>query len=212
MNAPLPDPQVAPAMATAAAHDAAELSSLVNRLAQELSAARRALAAVNHKLGTTDRTLESRMQEISEARAAQALLMATLESTTDGVLAIGQDGRLHHNTRFAEMWHIPASSLGKLNSGALLAMQLSQVKDPGRFLAQVEKSQAHPNTPHFYVIELSDGRIYESQVIPQRVQGKRVGVVTTFHDVTDRERLARLLSVLEARLPREVAEAKATVW
>lgn len=212
MSDPYPDWPPSPAMARAGTHDAAELPDLVNRLTQELSAARRALAAANQRLGTAGRTLESRTHEMSEARTAQALLLAALESATDGVLAIGLDGSMRHNSRFTEMWNIPASRPGKLNDDVLLAMQLSQVKDRGRFLAQVEKSKAHPDTPHFGVIELVDGRIYECQVVPQRVHGKRVGVVITFHDVTDRERLARLLSVLEARLPREVAEAKATVW
>jgi hypothetical protein len=42
------------------------------------------------------------------------------------------------------------------------------------------------------------------------VRGKRVGSVTSFHDVTERERMGRVISALEAEWPREVAEAKAS--
>ena len=192
---------------------AAGLSDLVNRLAQELAEARRALAAATQKLGTTSRTLEGRTQELTEARAALALLLATLDSTTDGILAMGYFGRaMHYNTRFIEMWGIPADKLAKLNDVALLAMQLAQVKDPVRFLTLAEERKAHPDIEQFSVIELTDGRIFECQVAPQRVRGKRIGSVTSFHDVTERERMSRVIAALEAELPRQVADARASIY
>jgi PAS domain S-box-containing protein len=191
----------------------AGLSDLVNRLAQELTEARRALAAATQKLGTTSRTLESRTHELTEARGALALLLATLDSTTDGILAMGYFGRaMHYNTRFVDMWRIPPDKLATLNDGALLTMQLSQVKDPETFLAHVEARKSQPDAEQFSVLELTDGRIFECHVKPQRVRGKRVGSVTSFHDVTERERMSRVIAALEAQLPREVAEAKATTY
>ena len=40
----------------------------------------------------------------------------------------------------------------------------------------------------------------------RRLTGKRIGSVTSFHDVTERERLGRVILALEAEMPREVAE------
>jgi PAS domain-containing protein len=178
------------------------LSELVNRLTQELAEARRSLASAQHKLGSASRSLEARSQELAEARAALALLLATLDSTTDGILAMGYFGRaMHYNARFIEMWRIPADMLGSLNESALLAIQLSQVKDPQGFLAEVEARKAHGDQERVSVIELTDGRLFEWHLMPQRVRGKRVGSVTSYHDVTERERLGRLVSVLEAQLP-----------
>lgn len=191
----------------------AGLTELVNRLTQELAHAQRALNAAQQKLGSTSRSLESRTQELTEARAALALLLATLDSTTDGILALGYFGRaMHYNSRFIEMWRISADKLASLNESALLALQLSQVRDPERFLADAEARKARPDDEHFSMIELTDGRIFECHVVPQRVRGKRVGCVTSFHDVTERERLGRIVSVLEAELPQQVAEAKASSW
>jgi hypothetical protein len=48
--------------------------------------------------------------------------------------------------------------------------------------------------------------------MPQRVRGKRVGSVTSFRDVTETQRLGRVISALEAGMPREVAEAKASSY
>ncbi|MDB5871281.1 MAG: hypothetical protein JWQ07_723, partial [Ramlibacter sp.] len=38
----------------------------------------------------------------------------------------------------------------------------------------------------------------------------RVGSVTSFHDVTEREGMRRVIAMLEAELPGQVAEAKAS--
>jgi PAS domain S-box-containing protein len=192
---------------------AGDLTDLVNRLAQELAHAQRALSATQQKLGSASRSLEVRTQELTEARAALALLLATLDSTADGILALGYFGRaMHYNTRFIEMWGIPQDKLGALNEPALLAMQLAQVRDPQAFLAQAELRKTRPDEEHFCVTELTDGRIFECHVQPQRVRGKRVGSVTSFRDVTERERLGRIISALEAEVPAQVAEARATVW
>jgi PAS domain S-box-containing protein len=191
----------------------AGLMDLVNRLAQELTEARRLLAATTQKLGTTSRTLEGRTQELTEARAALALLLATLDSTTEGILAMGYFGRaMHYNTRFIEIWGIPADKLATLNDGALLAMQLALVKDPEKFLSHVQDRKANPDDPQYTSVELTDGRVLECHVMPQRVRGRRVGCVTSFRDVTETKRLGRLISVLEAEMPREVAEAKASSY
>ncbi|HSH90389.1 MAG TPA: PAS-domain containing protein [Ramlibacter sp.] len=189
------------------------LTDLVNQLAQELAESRRALAAATRKLGTTSRSLEGRTQELTEAKAALALLLATLDSTTDGILAMGYFGRaMHFNSRFIEMWGIPQDKLSILNDAALLAIQLAQVRNPERFLEIVEHRKACRDDEHFSIVELTDGRILECHVMPQRVRGRRVGTVTSFHDVTERERLGRLISRLEVELPREVAEAKASTY
>jgi PAS domain S-box-containing protein len=202
-----------PAALAAIPDDDNGLPGLVNRLTQELANAQRALAAAQQKLGSTSRSLESRTQELTEARAALALLLATLDSTTDGILALGYFGRaMHYNTRFVEMWNISQDKLAALNEAALLAMQLSQVKDPQRFLVDAELRKGRPDEEHFSVVELTDGRVFECHVLPQRVRGKRVGTVTSYHDVTERERLGRLITVLEQELPLQVAEAKASTW
>lgn len=189
------------------------LGDLVNQLTQELADSRRSLAAAQRKLGTTGRVLETRTQELTEVRAALSLLLATLDSTTDGIIAMGYFGRaMHFNARFVEIWCIPEEKLPGLNDAAMLAMQLSQVKDPQRFLAELEARKAQPEELRFCLVELCDGRVLEWQVAPQRVRGKRVGCVTSWRDVSERERLGRMIAALEARLPREVADARATTY
>jgi PAS domain S-box-containing protein len=207
------EPQTLASQAMPPEQPQGDLTDLVNRLTHELAHAQRALNAAQQKLGSTSRSLGARTQELTEARAALALLLATLDSTADGILALGYFGRaMHYNTRFVEMWGISQDKLSTLNESALLALQLAHVRDPQGFLAQAELRKTRPDDEHFCMVELTDGRIFECHVQPQRVRGKRVGSVTSFRDVTERERLGRIISALEAEVPAQVAEAKATVW
>jgi PAS domain S-box-containing protein len=189
------------------------LSDLVNELTRELAEARRTLAMATQKLGTNSRALEARTQELTEARAALALLLATLDASTDGILAMGHFGRaMHYNQRFIELWAIDAGKLAALSESSLLAMQLARVRDPEAFLARAAQRKAQPDAAQSTLVDMMDGRILEMQVLPQRVRGKRVGTVTCVRDVTERERLGRVVATLESDMPDAVAEARATVF
>ena len=189
-----------------------QMSELVNRLTQELAQMQRTLAQSQQKLGTAARNLEVRTQELTEARAALSLMLATLDASQDAILAIGYFGRaMHFNSRFVEIWGIPQDKLQVLNDAALLALQLAQVKDPARFLEAVQAQRAQPDEEQLSLVELTNGRVLEWHVLPQRVRGRRTGSVTCFRDVTERERLGRLVTLLESEMPGAVAEARATI-
>lgn len=193
--------------------DPEDLQALVNQLTRELSQARRTLTTAQQKVSSHARTLEARTQELTEARAALSLLLATLDASRDGMLAMGYFGRaMHYNSAFADIWRISPERLPSLNDAALLAMQLSQVRDPEAFLQLSRVRQARPDDELLQLVELTDGRILECHVMPQRLRGRRVGAVTVFRDVTERERLGRVLSLIESEVPDVVAEAKATVY
>ena len=178
-------------------HDAT--ADLVNRLAQELAQVRRDQAAAARKLGATARALEGRTQELTEARAALSLLLATLECTSDGVVAMGFFGRaMHFNSRFIQMWGIPADKVAALTDASLLAIQLAQVVDADAFVAAGKLRKAHPDGTHASRVVLRDGRIFECEVVPQRVGGKRTGWVTRYQDVTARVLLEREVTLARA--------------
>jgi PAS domain S-box-containing protein len=193
--------------------DTLDFDELVNRLAREVAQAQRQAALAQQKLTSTTRSLEIRTQELAECRAALALLHATLDASQDGILAVGYFGRaMHCNARFASMWGIPEDKVGLLNDAALLAIQMSQVKNPERLLAISQVRRAQPGEERTDLIEMADGRLFECQVQPHRVRGRRVGTVTYWRDVTQRERLDRIVTLLESEIPERVAEARATTF
>jgi len=185
---------------------------LVNRLTRELAEMHRTIATIQRKLTNTTRSLEMRTQELMESRAALALLQATLDVSQEGTIAMGYFGRaMHFNARFLEIWGIPAHKASVLNDAALLAIQLTQVKDPARFLDFAQARRARPDEARHEIFELTDGRVLDCRVMPQKMRNRRVGSVTSCRDITEYDRLERLVTILESEMPAIVAEAKATM-
>src|SRR5262245_48421163 len=88
---------------------------------------------------------EFRRRAEAEIPRSNALLKATLESTADGILVVGRDGRiLSHNRRFAEMWRIPESVLASRDDSAAVAWVMDQLRDPDAFVAKVKELYARP--------------------------------------------------------------------
>jgi len=162
---------------------------LVNQLAGELAQAQRGLVAAQRKLATTTRTLQARTQELTEARAALALLLVTLDTSSEAMMALGHFGRvMHFNRRFVELWRIPEEKVQGLCDSALLTLQLAQVCDPGAFLAEVEARRRRPDAAHESVVALTDGRVLAWRTLPHCLHGKRVGCVTAFRELSRENR------------------------
>jgi PAS domain S-box-containing protein len=136
-------------------------------------------------------------RDITERRRAErdlqntlSLLGATLESTADGILVVDPDGRItSFNTRFAEMWRLPASILASGDDRAAISFVLDQLQDPDAFVAKVQSLYHQPEAESHDTLHFKDGREFERSSKPQRVAGAVVGRVWSFHDVTDRKRL-----------------------
>ena len=124
-------------------------------------------------------------QELVETRSALALLLATFETSQEGIIAMGFYGRaMHFNSRFVQIWGIPPHQAAALNDAALLALQLTRVADPARFLDFAQARHARPGEELRTAFEMADGRVLECRVLPQRLRGRRVGSVTCYRDVT----------------------------
>jgi len=143
---------------------------------------------------------------LTDARVAQgnlahsnALLRATLEATTDGILVVdGQGNVVDCNARFGEMWKVPPELLTTRNDERMLAFAITQLRDPEGFLARIDEIYANPLSVTHDIIEFLDGRIFERDSRPQLVDGANVGRVWGFRDVTAERRATRRATFLAA--------------
>ena len=157
--------------------------------------------AAGRAAGTTAVALDVTVRKRAEDASAQSLslLRATLEATTDGILVV--DGRGHivdYNRRFTELWRIPADVLDTRDDARAMAVAMEQLRDPDGFVTKVRALYAEPDAVSHDVLEFHDGRIFERDSRPQLVEGRSVGRVWSFRDVTAERRATRRATFLAA--------------
>jgi diguanylate cyclase (GGDEF)-like protein/PAS domain S-box-containing protein len=142
-----------------------------------------------------ERAIVERDRLNSSLRSTLSVLTATLDSTTDGILLVDAGGAITlHNRQFGEMWQLPEAVLAGSNAHGAIAFVLDQLIRPESFLAKLDELQATPSVETSDTLEFKDGRVFERYSRPQRIDGRVVGRVWSFRDVTDRSRLVKELA------------------
>ena len=135
--------------------------------------------------GRAPSALRRRLSRADPLAASLSVLAATLESTADGILVVDLDGRVvGRNTKFGQMWGIPAEVLDRDDVTSLLDHVVDQAADPTSFRARVAELYADPELVATDEVELADGRVFSRYTQPQRIDGQVAGRVWSFRDRT----------------------------
>jgi diguanylate cyclase (GGDEF)-like protein len=155
-----------------------------------------------------------------------SVLMATFDSTADGILVVdSKGGYVASNSVFHELWRIPRHMLGRGQEAAVAEFAKLQVKNAAALAEEFLAIQHSARDRTNHVIQFKDGRFVECVSMPQRIEGRQVGRVWSFRDITDRvqveerfrhgayhDSLTRLpnRAMFQDRLAQEVARARRT--
>lgn len=126
------------------------------------------------------------------------LLEAVFESTRDGILVVNNENRItHFSGRFLEMWKIPDEYTKENNDDKFLSYVLDQLKDPDAFLEKVKKLY-QSKEKDFDTIYFKDGRVFERYSSSLINEGKIIGRIWNFHDITSQVKAETKLSMEKA--------------
>ncbi len=136
------------------------------------------------------RDVTEKMKAEEELHRSNSLLLGTLDSTADGILVVDDQGRIaSYNRKFLELWRIPEEVAASGDDELALSNAIGYLKEPESFMKKVRELYNEKEAESFDVLEFKDGRVFERYSIPLKVDGKCVGRVWNFRDVTRRKRM-----------------------
>jgi signal transduction histidine kinase/CheY-like chemotaxis protein len=135
--------------------------------------------------------LERKTRELAQSLA---MMQATLESTSNGIIVTDDRGEVtHYNENYANMWPVARDALAARDHRLLLAEISRKFADPAAFLARVDEIYREAPAESFDVLELADGRVYERFSKVQFLESRDAGRVWSFRDITEQRRIEEAL-------------------
>lgn len=152
-------------------------------------------------IGSQVANVIERKRAENELEKSFSLIAAALESTADGILVVGKNGKItNFNKKFIELWKIPESVAATREDEKLLTLVLDQLVDPISFINKVEELYHKDEEISLDILEFKDGRTFERYSQSQLFKGKSVGRVWSFRDISERRKTIQSLYESEARL------------
>ena len=145
------------------------------------------LISVTYEGFDKERVLSERSLEISskELRLLVATLRTILDSVGEGILVLDENQKIaYFNKRFVEIWEIPAEQITAPQTEVVITSVINKVIDTEflrRIIDQVNSCQGIGNDIRIKLINKS---VVAVKSYPQLLEGKNVGKIWSFRDVT----------------------------
>ena len=130
-----------------------------------------------------------RKKALEELKFRNVILSTQIESTPDGLLIVGLDGRIiSYNHNFVTMLKIPPDTIITGSDDLVIQSILSSVVEPGPFLEKVRYLYQNRTEKSSDEILLKDGKIFERYSSPMNgPDGTYYGRVWYFRDITEKK-------------------------
>ncbi|PTR16451.1 MULTISPECIES: putative bifunctional diguanylate cyclase/phosphodiesterase [unclassified Nitrosospira] len=153
-----------------------------------------------HELNQAKKALEEKTAELDRS---VAMLRATIESTADGLLVTDKHGKvLCYNQLYVDMWPIPGPLMDNGRHQPIIEYCSAQLTDPQQFVRLTGHIYVMWPPESFDVLQFNDGRVFERYTKVKFAEGRNVGRVWSFSDITERRRAeaytAQLAAIVES--------------
>jgi diguanylate cyclase (GGDEF)-like protein/PAS domain S-box-containing protein len=152
------------------------------------------------RLPDTLRTAVARQRGMMSASE----LHAVLEASGDGIVVVSNEGKLIHGNESArKLWNFPQETPGRVDFGALQACVAEQIVDAAAFM-EAMRTSLRSDAGSSATLCFKDGRVVEWRTEPQMLDGRRIGWVISYREVTQtvqaEQHLRKLLALQKATL------------
>jgi signal transduction histidine kinase len=126
-----------------------------------------------------------------------ALLRATLEATSEGILVVDLAGRISaYNRKFLSLMGIPEYVMAPMELDEVVQYLTDQVGDPATLLDEARLLRSRSDKETQGILPLVGDRILEKTGRPHKVGGEMVGRVLSFREPQAREAPGTLLKAI----------------
>ena len=130
-----------------------------------------------------------------------SLLKGTLESTDEGIVVVNLDRTISlTNLRFREIIGFASTDESALEKTTVTSRLLGLCKFPAEVQKAGDFLYANPEQQANLQIEFKDGRVFELFTLPQRIEGRIVGRIFSYRDITERIHNEQARAKLEIQL------------
>lgn len=144
-----------------------------------------------------DITEKNLLQE--SARHNLDMMQSVFEANVDGIVLSDDEGKVKIvNQKFRDMWAFPENSRVEYADETLAHMK-KMIMPAEDFEQKIQIILSHKDSESYDVLKLRDGRVFERITIPQIVEGKAVGRLWSFRDVTGKRHVEESLKASQDR-------------
>lgn len=166
-------------------------SIAVRQLAAALTKKWELMREVQEHAQLLEKNIEERTTSLRESLS---LSRSTLESSTDGIIVINNEGKvIDYNNRFIELWKVPSAVIASKDCNVLIEFMLPLLENSNEYLEKHKDLRKDTEQIFTCYMNFKDGRVFEQYTQPQKLDEKTIGRVWSFRDVTKHIQLEKNL-------------------
>ena len=137
----------------------------------------------------------------SELDKTLSTLGSIMDTTYDGIFVVDNEGKpVYYNDKFLDIWGLSRDTITTMDFKERIKSVLHLLIDPDAFKKRVQYFMENPEEEGYDVLEFKNGKVFERHSMPRKIDGKTVGRIWSFNDITDTKIEGQKRLVAEQRL------------